>query len=50
MSRSVSIQLADPKANYLAHKTEIDRAVSRAVESGFTKTPCVPPGIRARLP
>lgn len=35
MSASLSVPAADPKANYLAHKDEIDQALRRALEGGL---------------
>jgi dTDP-4-amino-4,6-dideoxygalactose transaminase len=35
MSRPLQILPGDPKASYLAHKSEIDAAISRAIESGW---------------
>jgi dTDP-4-amino-4,6-dideoxygalactose transaminase len=35
MERRITIPQTDPKANYLAHKAEIDAAISRVLESGW---------------
>lgn len=35
MSRAVSIPSSDPKANYLAHKDEIEAAIARVLDKGW---------------